>query len=80
MITKEIEKLLRAALAASSPLDALLNIALSMKNSGVIQQDVTDIFSEFRYIAKTIGDLEEDHVLESLDVITGFCPGHQRIF
>jgi len=69
---------LREMLKTEMPLDAIVNELRRMKISSVSRAEVENALISLRGDAS--GDAEEDRILEVLDVVTGFCSPHDKVW
>ena len=70
-----------AALQSRSPAKALFDLAQQLKSEGMTQIEMYQVFDQYR--AKHEGDSDEikyDALLDTMDIISGWCGSHARLF
>lgn len=77
-ISADIDRDLRAALDARAGLLTLHAIMLRYKASGVTAEQVASLLQELR--GATHDEALEDAILDALDMVTGWCAPHLRVW
>jgi len=77
-ISADIDTDLRAALDARAGLLTLHAILLRYKASGVTAEQVESLLQELR--GATQDEALEDAILDALDMVTGWCAPHLRVW
>ena len=74
-------QLLRAVLAGQPPYDGLLALARQLRDHGLSQDNLTELFSEFHRKHRDEADeARSDAICEVLDSIVGWCQASNRIY
>lgn len=74
---EEFRALIKDALARHASLDEFLDILRKQRDAGLAQQSAYDALEELRAEAD---EQTEDRVLEIMDIVSGFCAPHLRIW
>jgi len=78
---QERQKQLQKALARSDAEEALAQIVLAWKASGMKQQAILDEFEEYRRVLRERDEEEkEDRLMDVMDRIAGWCSPHTQLF
>ena len=81
MTEQSISARMENAVQASSPTNALADLASALKAEGMSQFEMYRLFDEYR--AKHQSDADEtrcDAILDTMDVIVGWCSPTARLF
>lgn len=77
----DVEVRFLQALAASSPADALLALARSLKSEGMSQRELYDLFNSHQTIhSEDADETLYDAILDTMDHIVGYCAPSARLF
>lgn len=61
--------------------EQLRALALELAAQGQTQQQVYDVFEQFRaYLRETEREADEDMIMDVMDCISGWCSPHARLF
>lgn len=70
-----------AALRSESPVDALTTVVLAWKARGITAAEAEQRLTAFLHVVMSAGVLDEDDpVRDVLDLVTGWCSPHLRLF
>ena len=65
------------ALRTGASLDDLAALLRHHRDEGMTQSEAQSVLENMR---ATLSEADEDRVLEMLDLVTGFCPVHLRVW
>ena len=68
---------IEVAIRREAGLEEIAELLRDCRDAGLPQRDVCSALEDLRY---RVGPAMEDRVLEALDVATGFCPPHLRVW
>ncbi len=69
------------ALRSESPVDALTTVVLAWKARGITAAEAEQRLTAFLHVVMSAGVLDEDDpVRDVLDLVTGWCSPHSRLF
>ena len=81
MFDESVKARMGSALAEVSPVHALISFAESLKEEGMSQREMYQLFDEYR--VKHHGDVDEtkyNAILDTMDIICGWCSPQNRLF
>ncbi|MBV9865835.1 MAG: hypothetical protein JO316_10815 [Abitibacteriaceae bacterium] len=76
-----VQEKFEAALCHPKAPEQLRALALELAAQGHTQQQVYDVFEQFRaYLRETARETDEDMIMDVMDCISGWCPPQAKLF